>query len=203
MAEMLANLRYGMVVFMIVVLPVVASFWFVIHGAIAIWKKRPAWQAYTVALFFIIATLTLVLSNMSAVIGDDLGQNLALMMAGAVIYLSSFRLSSVVRGHLNFRTFAGIPEIGNEDTALIESGPFKIIRHPRYLMVVISTIGWAMITNYSGAYVTAAVFFVCLFAIIKLEERELIARFGDAYRDYQTRVPMLIPTPKNIGRLFV
>lgn len=203
MAEMLTNLRYGMVVFMIIVLPVVTSFWFVIHGAISIWKKRPAWQAYTVALFFILATLALVLSNLRAIVGEDLGQNLVLMVAGAVIYLSSFRLSSVVRGHLNFRTFAGLPEIGNEDTALIESGPFKIIRHPRYLMVVISTIGWAMITNYSGAYLTAAVFFVCLFGIIKLEERELIARFGDAYRDYKKRVPMLVPAPKNIGRLFV
>ena len=26
-----------------------------------------------------------------------------------------------------------------------------------------------------------------------LEERRLLARFGDAYREYQQRVPMLIP----------
>lgn len=192
-----------MVVFMIIVLPVVASFWFVIHGAISIWKKRPAWQAYSVALIAIVAVLTPIIANLNAIVGTDFGHNPGLMIVGAVIYLSSFRLSSVVRGHLNFRTFAGIPEIGNEDTALIESGPFKIIRHPRYLMVVVSTIGWAIVTNFSGAYITAAAFFVCLFLIIKLEERELLARFGDAYRDYQKRVPMLIPAPKNIGRLFV
>ena len=203
MAETLANIRYGMVIFMIIVLPVVASFWFVIHGAISIWKKRPAWQAYTVALLVILATLAVIIPNLGTIAGSDLGNNYALMIVGAVIYLSSFRLSSVVRGHLNFRTFAGIPEIGNEDSALIETGPFKIIRHPRYLMVVISTIGWTVVTNYSGAYITAAVFFVCLFVIIKLEERELISRFGDAYRAYQKRVPMLIPAPKNIGRLFV
>ncbi len=188
---------------MIIILPVVASFWFVIHGAISIWKKRPAWQAYTVALLVILATLAVIIPNLGPIAGTDLGNNYALMIVGAVIYVSSFRLSSVVRGHLNFRTFAGIPEIGNEDITLIETGPFKIIRHPRYLMVVISTIGWTVVTNFSGAYIAAAIFFVCLFLIIKLEERELIARFGDAYRAYQKRVPMLIPAPKNIGRLFV
>jgi protein-S-isoprenylcysteine O-methyltransferase Ste14 len=28
---------------------------------------------------------------------------------------------------------------------------------------------------------------------VRLEERELLARFGDDYREYQRRVPVLLP----------
>lgn len=199
----IADIRYWMAVILITVLPVVTSFWFVIHGGIRFWKARPTWMAYTVALLAILIALAVIIPNLRTIAGQDLGHSVIMLVLGALIYLSSLRISSRIRTHLSFRTFAGIPEVKNETGALIESGPFKVVRHPRYFMIIVSTIGWVLMTNYFGAYLVGAVFFVCLFLIIKFEERELVTRFGDAYADYRQRVPMVLPKPAMIGRLFV
>lgn len=199
----IADIRYGMAVILIVVLPVVTSFWFVIHGGIRLWKSRPAWMAYSVALVAILATLALIVPNLRSIAGQDLGHSWALLMVGAVFYLSSLRISSRIRSHLSFRTFAGIPEVQNEAEELIESGPFTVVRHPRYFMILVSTIGWALMSNFVGVYLVSAAFFLCLYLIIQFEERELVTRFGEAYRAYRQRVPMVLPKPKMIGRLFV
>ena len=105
----IVDIRYGMAVILIVVLPVVTSFWFVIHGGIRLWKSQPAWVAYFVALIAIMATLLLILPNLRSIAGQDLGHSWALFSVGAIFYCSSLRISSRIRSHLSFRTFAGIP----------------------------------------------------------------------------------------------
>lgn len=194
--------RYGLTVVLVVILPVVIAFWITIHGAIAIWKTRPAWQAYTAALVVILATLAAIFSNFGDAIGRDLGTVPGLLLVGAGIYFSSWRMSSRIRSHLSFRTFAGVPEVKGEAHDLIESGPFSVVRHPRYFMILVGTIGWALAANYSGGYAVSGLFFIALYLIMRMEERELIARFGDTYRDYQTRVPMVLPRLTRIGQLF-
>ncbi len=74
---------------------------------------------------------------------------------------------------------------------LISSGILGRVRHPWY------TAGILLLWT-PGSYtdVTLAVHLVLTAYFIIgsiLEERRLLARFGDAYREYQQRVPMLIP----------
>jgi protein-S-isoprenylcysteine O-methyltransferase Ste14 len=76
---------------------------------------------------------------------------------------------------------------------LVTEGIYARIRHPRYLSVLLGLVGLALMANYFGIYVVVAAFVPGLYAIIILEERELVERFGDAYRDYCKRVPRLIP----------
>ncbi|MEM7660708.1 MAG: isoprenylcysteine carboxylmethyltransferase family protein [Pseudomonadota bacterium] len=194
--------RYGLTVVLIVILPVVIVFWLTIHGAISAWKTRPAWQAYTAALVVILTTLTLIILNFETAIGRDLGTSIPLLVAGTAIYIGSLRMSSRIRSHLSFRTFAGIPEVKSEAHELIEAGPFSIVRHPRYFMIVVGTVGWALAANYTGGYIVSGLFFAGLYLIMLMEERELTARFGSAYNDYQQRVPMVFPRLARIGQLF-
>ena len=201
--QVIADIRYWMAVILIVVLPTVTSFWLVIHGGIGLWKTRPTRQAYSAAFVAILITQALILPNLEPIAGPDLGHSTALIVLGLVIYLSSLRMSSRIRPHLSFRTFAGIPEVQNETSELIEAGPFEIVRHPRYFMIIVSTFGWCLATNFAGAYLVGTLFVVSLYVIMSLEEHELIARFGDAYRSYRLRVPKVFPKPTKIGRLLV
>ncbi|MEO1476751.1 MAG: isoprenylcysteine carboxylmethyltransferase family protein [Pseudomonadota bacterium] len=198
----LDGVRYGLTVVLVVILPVVIVFWITIHGAISVWKTRPPWQAYTAALGVILAALVLVFANFNRLVGQDVGNVPVLFVAGAAIYLSSWRMSARIRPHLDFRTFSGVAEVKGESHDLIEAGPFSVVRHPRYFMIIVGTVGWALAANYSGGYIISGLFFIALYLVISMEERELIGRFGDAYRDYQARVPMVVPKFTRIGQLF-
>jgi methanethiol S-methyltransferase len=70
-------------------------------------------------------------------------------------------------------------------------GPYRWVRHPLYL--------FSILIIWSGPDITAdrllfnVMWTVWIIAGAILEERDLAARFGETYRRYQRRVPMLIP----------
>lgn len=198
----LESVRYGLAVILVIILPIVCAFWFVIHGAIGFWKARPTWMAYWAALLVIGATFALSVFNLRLLVGADLGTNTAMMALGSLIYFTSWALSRSIRKYLNFRTFAGIPEVKNETANLIVDGPFSVVRHPRYFMILVGVLGWSLAANYSGGYLMSLVFTGALLLIVRFEEQELIARFGDEYRIYKTSVPALFPAPNKLGKLF-
>jgi protein-S-isoprenylcysteine O-methyltransferase Ste14 len=73
-----------------------------------------------------------------------------------------------------------------------ETGVFGITRHPWYLGSLLLL--WSILPGYSlPVFLTACILSMYLVVGTMLEERKIIARYGDSYRRYQQRVSMLFP----------
>ena len=88
-----------------------------------------------------------------------------------------------LRDHLRGRQSPPVP--------FVFRGPYRWVRHPLYLVLIV------MIWSYPDLTADRLLFNVLwtLWMVVGtvLEERDLVASFGDAYRTYQREVPMLIP----------
>jgi protein-S-isoprenylcysteine O-methyltransferase Ste14 len=76
-----------------------------------------------------------------------------------------------------------------ESVALVTSGVFGISRHPMYLGYVLILAGVALVLQSVSTYIVIPVFIVLMeIVFIRVEERMLLAKFGEAYRNYQKSV---------------
>jgi protein-S-isoprenylcysteine O-methyltransferase Ste14 len=88
----------------------------------------------------------------------------------------------------------GKPTINFENTSvLVKTGVYKYIRHPLYLSIFLLGTG---IMLKDPSYFQIVLGFINLIAVYftaKIEENEMIAKFGDEYRLYMKETKMFIP----------
>jgi len=70
-------------------------------------------------------------------------------------------------------------------------GPFRWVRHPLYACIL--ALLWIRPEMMADGLVLSVLWSAWIVAGTMLEERDLVADFGDVYRRYQRQVPMLVP----------
>lgn len=187
--------RYILGVIFVLSVPPAVLFWFFIHPFVRFWRRIGPWTTYLTVVSISMAAALLLYRFRAGLAGRDLGTNGLLIAAGCALYILSAWLSLRIRRQLDSRTFVGLPEVSGrgEGGTLIQTGIYGVVRHPRYLAVIVGTAGFAMVVNYLGVYLVWLGSVLGLLWLIPLEERELADRFGSAYEEYRSRVPALIP----------
>jgi len=88
--------------------------------------------------------------------------------------------------------FSGLVAIQPGHT-LVTGGVYRVIRHPSYLGLLVSSLGWGLAFNSWVGVLLAAALLPPLIARMNAEESLLISQFGDEYVAYRDRTWRLIP----------
>ena len=78
--------------------------------------------------------------------------------------------------------------------ALVASGPYRYVRNPLYIGVLLFGVGLGMLASRIGAIVIIGGVVAITLALIDEEERQLTAAQGESYAAYKRTVPRLLPS---------
>jgi protein-S-isoprenylcysteine O-methyltransferase Ste14 len=76
---------------------------------------------------------------------------------------------------------------------VLQSGPFRYVRHPRYAAILIIRLAFALVFASAVGWLLAIAWMLVLLRRIRLEEEHLQKHFGSEYDAYAARTPRLIP----------
>lgn len=81
-----------------------------------------------------------------------------------------------------------------EDQPLIQTGPYRMLRHPAYSGTLLTLLGMGLVlANWGSLLIILLGGFLGLLYRIRVEEQVLRAAFGQRYIDYRRRTWCLIP----------
>jgi len=177
-----------------VIYATIPSFWLAIHPRAEYWRLRrrspyrlliPIWVGMWVALGVITAPWRNPLLYRTAWTWAPAA---VLFAAGLWIYKRSGADFSPAQ-------LGGFPEVmpGHREQRLVTSGIRAHIRHPVYLGHLCEMLAWSVGTGLAVCYGLTAFALVTGAIMIRLEDRELEQRFGEAYREYRRQVPAVLP----------
>lgn len=90
-----------------------------------------------------------------------------------------------------------------EESRIIDSDIYGILRHPIYAGVLRVGIGLALLNGNANAIAFAILLPLGFISWIRLvEEKELIERIGQPYLDYRKRTPAFWPHLRDLGKFF-
>ena len=77
---------------------------------------------------------------------------------------------------------------------MVKSGPFRWVRHPTYLSMILELLSGGLILNAWFSLLGASLlFFPTLLIRIRIEEAALVEKFGGEYEAFRRSTPALFP----------
>jgi protein-S-isoprenylcysteine O-methyltransferase Ste14 len=91
-----------------------------------------------------------------------------------------------------------------EEGQIQENEIYSVLRHPVYAGALLIALGGAFLTFTLFSFATFLILLTGFYLHVHfVEEKELIQRFGDSYREYRRKVPAFFVSPKNIRVFFL
>ena len=72
-------------------------------------------------------------------------------------------------------------------------GLYAIIRHPLMLCDIFWPLGWSLLFSSILGVILTPIWCLIIYILTYVEEEALVREYGEAYREYQARVPRFIP----------
>jgi len=193
---MIDNLRYVIGVLTIVIFCWILVFWFLVHVFTPMWRGVGHRASYSITIAIATASGVLAFWYRSQLLGTDLGTNWLLIVLSLAFFAVMAWFERIYWQNASLKVLVGLPELSPDEQAnrsVMRDGLYAVIRHPRYFSGALGLAASVFLANYYGLYILALVIVPIGYLLIRVEERELVARFGDDYRRYQREVPRFIP----------
>jgi protein-S-isoprenylcysteine O-methyltransferase Ste14 len=110
---------------------------------------------------------------------------------GVAILVAGFVFAVWARSYLG-SNWSGMITV-KEEHELVQNGPYSLARHPIYTGFIMGMAGSAIALGELRGILAVLLFIDAYLRKIRIEEKWLIAHFGQAYEDYRKDVRALIP----------
>lgn len=151
--------------------------------------------AYALASGLVLGAVTLLWQRAGPSLASTGGALRWLLVAVIGLAIAGFAWGVVSLDH--FDPFGVQPVLAHLEgrpprpSRLVVRGPYRWVRHPLYLATLVLI--WSNLELSADRLLLDLLWTAWMVAGSVLEERDLVAELGEAYRAYQRRVPMLLP----------
>ncbi len=122
---------------------------------------------------------------------EVLPESSAIEWTGVWLVACGLGFSAWARHHLG-RNWSGVVTL-KEDHELIQTGPYRLVRHPIYMGVLLALVGSTLAHGELRGVLGVAMVAVAMVRKLRIEERFMQERFNNEYDLYKRHTAALIP----------
>jgi protein-S-isoprenylcysteine O-methyltransferase Ste14 len=170
-------------------------FWLLVHPFANFWRRHSgrAYAAYALLLWLSFEGLFWM--TKAFWFQQTFDRTWQLWLLGAALIAVEPLLVSRIEGQLGGPILVGWAERDPTQfpPRVVDTGIYAWLRHPRYVAAMSALIGLAVFSGSLRLVELSALSIPVYWLLTEEEERELLARIGEPFREYRRRVPRFLP----------